>query len=139
MKKIIITGNVGKDPEVRSDSAGNSFVVFTVAVSVGTKTNPKTDWIDITCNGKTADIVKMYVKKGIKVLVEGFPSVNAYISRENKAVGTLRIAAHNVELLSKKDDTVTHDEFEPHEPDYSNVAGQSNKEINAIKPDDIPF
>ena len=76
-----MTGNVGRDPEVRADQNGNQFVTFSLAVSVGTKQNPKTDWIDITCNGKLADVAKNYVKKGTKLLIEGFPSVHAYMSK----------------------------------------------------------
>jgi len=36
MKKIIVTGNVGRDPEVRADQSGNQFVTFSIGVSVGT-------------------------------------------------------------------------------------------------------
>ncbi len=105
MKKIIITGNVGRDPEMRAYQNGGEFasfsVGFSVGVSVGTKQNPKTDWVDVTCNGKLSDVVQNYIKKGSKILVEGFPSVNAYINKENKPVATLRIYASNIELLSR--------------------------------------
>ena len=60
MKKIIITGNVGRDPEVRSDQSGAQFVTFSVGVSVGTKQNPKTDWVDISCGGKLVDVAKKH-------------------------------------------------------------------------------
>ncbi|HLX55223.1 MAG TPA: single-stranded DNA-binding protein, partial [Aquella sp.] len=98
MKKIIITGNVGRDPEMRADQMGGQFASFSVGVSVGTKQNPKTDWVDVTCNGKLSDLARNYIKKGSKILVEGFPSVNAYVNRDNKPVGTLRISAHNIEF-----------------------------------------
>ena len=104
MKKMIITGNVGRDPEVRVDPTGNNFTTFSVGVSVGTKDNPKTDWVDISCNGKLAEIAQAYVKKGAKVLIEGFPSVNAYVNKDNKPIGTIRIFANTLELLSKRED-----------------------------------
>jgi single-strand DNA-binding protein len=103
MKKIIITGNVGKDPEMRSDQNGGQFATFSVGVAVGTKQTPKTDWVEISANGKLAEIVRSFVRKGTKVLIEGFPSVNAYINRENKPIGILRVYANNIELLSKKE------------------------------------
>ena len=104
MKKIIVTGHVGKDPEMRADQSGNQLATSSVGVSVGTKQNPKTDWCDVTCNGKLADIARNYVKKGTKVLIEGYPTASAYINRDNEAVASLRIYANNVELLSKKED-----------------------------------
>jgi len=103
MKKLIITGNLGKDPEKRADQNGNQFATFSVAVAVGTKDNPKTDWVDVSCGGKLADVVCSYLKKGNKVLVTGFPSVNAYTNKNNEVVGTLRVYADDIEFLTPKD------------------------------------
>lgn len=139
MKKIIVTGNVGKDPELRADQSGGQFATFSVGVSVGTKQNPKTDWVEISCNGKLADIAKSYIKKGSKILVEGFPSVNAYVNRENKPVGTLRIYANNIELLGRREDAPA-DDYANQEPVYSlPESGQSNAGNNTLTSDDIPF
>jgi len=119
MKKIIITGYVGKDPDLRVDSnSGNQFATFSVGVSVGTKQAPKTDWVDVSCNGKLADIAKNYIKKGSKLLVEGFPSTSAYINKENKAIATLKVFANNVEFLSKQEDS---------------------SEVSKLTSDEIPF
>lgn len=144
MKKIIITGNVGRDPELRSDQTGNQFATFSVGVSVGTKQNPKTDWVDVSCNGKLADVARNYVKKGSKLLVEGFPSVNAYINKENKPVGTLRIYASNFEFLGKREDegSSSADDYSQ-EPVYSlPESGSANKSGSSLSSDDlnaIPF
>lgn len=122
MKKIIITGNVGRDPELKVDSnSGNQFAIFSVGVSVGTKQAPKTDWVNVSCNGKLADIAKNYIKKGSKLLIEGFPSVNAYINKDNIAVATLKVFANNIEFLSKQEDSTT-----------NNLAGE-------LTSDEVPF
>ncbi len=141
MKKIIITGNVGRDPELRADQNGNQFATFSVGVSVGTKQAPKTDWVDISCNGRLADIARNYVKKGTKILVEGFPSVGAYVNRENKPVGTLRIYANNFELLSKRDDMAP-GEDDSHEPVYNLPESNPSSSKSMLESDDlntIPF
>ena len=142
MKKIIITGNVGRDPEMRADQTGGEFASFSVGVSVGTKQNPKTDWVDVTCNGKLSDIARNYIKKGTKVLVEGFPSVNAYINRENKPVGTLRVYANSIELLSKRDDLASGDTT-VNEPVYNlpdvNESSLQQAPSGGLTSDDIPF
>lgn len=142
MKKIIITGNVGRDPELRADQTGGQFASFSVGVSVGTKQNPKTDWVDVSCNGKLADVARNYVKKGTKILVEGFPSVNAYINRENKPVGTLRVYASTFELLSKREDSAA-DDFNNNEPVYNlpevNSEPNTSHSSGSLTSDDIPF
>lgn len=106
MKKIIITGNVGKSPEPRVNQKQEVFVTFSLGISVGTKANPKTDWVEVICNGKLADIAGSFIKVGQKLLVEGFPSVNAYIDKNNNAIGTLKINANNIEFLSPKNDEI---------------------------------
>lgn len=139
MKKIIITGNVGKDPELRADQNGNQFATFSVGVSVGTKQNPKTDWVEVSCNGKLADIARNYVKKGTKILVEGFPTANAYINRENKPVASLRVFANTMELLSKREDGPA-DDYSKDEPVYSLPdSDSSNSASNSLTSDNIPF
>ena len=150
MKKIIITGNVGKDAESRSDQSGNSFTSFSVAVSVGTKANPKTDWIDVSCTAKLGEIALLYVKKGTKVLIEGFPTVNAYMTRENKPAASLRIYAHTMELLSRKEDEQqdydnsnpnTHGNNTPSDSMYETLPtlNPTNNVAPTLKSDDIPF
>ena len=90
MKKLLITGNVGQDAQVFTNEQGKSFAKFSVAVSVGTKQNPKTEWVQVLCNNKLVDVAKNYVKKGSKLLVEGFPEASAYI-KDGVPVATLQI------------------------------------------------
>lgn len=151
MKKMFVTGNVGADPNTRYDTNGNMFVSFSVGVSVGTKMTPKTDWVEISCSGKLADTVQKFVRKGNKLLIEGFPTVNPYINKEGKAAASLRIYANNLEFLGRKE------EVEPvvQEPIATNntyIQSNSSEEFEAnqtymgendfsstIKSDEIPF
>ena len=103
MKKIIFTGNLGKDPELKLDNNGTHFATFSVAINVKNKKNQKNDWIDVSCNGKLAEIICTYAKKGTKVLVEGYPYASAYINKENIPVGQIKVYANIVELLNKID------------------------------------
>lgn len=72
-------------------------------MTTGPKNNQKTDWLEISCNGKTAEVVQTYVRKGTKLLVEGTPSANAYINKEGKPVATLRVSANNIEFIGSKE------------------------------------
>ncbi len=141
MKKIIVTGNVGRDPEQRTSSTGESFVTFSLAVSVGTKNAPKTDWLEISCGGKTAEVVQNYVRKGTKLLIEGSPTATAYINKENKPVASLRVYANTIEFIGSReksedlgDTYVNVSEMEAqHSPAGFNAPGP------VLQSDEVPF
>jgi single-strand DNA-binding protein len=147
MKKIIVTGNVGRDPESRYAPSGESFITFSLAVTTGPKNNQKTDWLEISCNGRTAELVQTYVRKGTKLLVEGTPSANAYINKEGKAVGTLRVSASNIEFIGSRERSEEAGEgsYEnmPNEAPSAAAPAAAPSAFNAPGPslqsDDIPF
>jgi single-strand DNA-binding protein len=148
MKRIFVTGNVGKDPETRYAPNGDSFVTFSLAVTTGPKNNQKTDWLEISCNGKTAEVVQSYVRKGSKLLVEGTPSASAYINKEGKPIATLRVSASNIEFIGSKErsEDASNDGGSNHAPDYVAHPDESavaetgfNAPGPSLKSDDIPF
>jgi single-strand DNA-binding protein len=87
-QKIIIVGNLGRDPEMRYTPTGQSVTSFSVATSrqysQNGETVKETTWFKITAWGKQAETCSQYLKKGAKVLVEGRLSVD-------KATGGPRI------------------------------------------------
>jgi single-stranded DNA-binding protein len=101
MKKMIITGNLDHDPEWYTDKNYNQYATFSVVVRVGSKDNPKTDCVHINCNGRLSVIVRLYLKKGSKVLIEGYPTVEASINKENEAVASLHLFANSLEILKR--------------------------------------
>ena len=131
MKKLIITGHVGKEPEIRLDQSGNEFATFSLAVSVGTKQAPKVDWVDVSCNGKLAELTKNYVKKGSKLLIEGFPGVNAYANKDNQIIGSLRVYANIIEFMSKREDEELPD-FSAQNQITGNGMQLNNEELNSM-------
>jgi|GEM_PF-125552 len=73
---LIIVGNVGKDPEMRYTPSGQAVTSFSVATNRQYTTGngeqiKETVWFRVTTWGKQAEICNQYVKKGMKVLVEG--------------------------------------------------------------------
>lgn len=148
MKKIFVTGNVGRDPESRYAPSGESFVTFSLAVTTGPKDNQKTDWLEISCNGRTAETVQKWVRKGSKLLVEGTPSANAYINKEGKAVASLRVSANSIEFIGSKErseEAGGSDHGYENAPNYdapdSDNKPQSgfNAPGPSLQSDDIPF
>jgi len=73
---LIIVGNVGKDPEMRYTPSGQAVTSFSVATnrqytSGNGEQVKETVWFRVTTWGKQAEVCNQYVKKGMKVLVEG--------------------------------------------------------------------
>lgn len=76
VNKVFLLGNLGKDPEIRSTAGGIIIASFSLATAERTKGadgqwTDKTEWHNIVCFQRTAEIVRDYVKKGSQVFVEG--------------------------------------------------------------------
>jgi single-strand DNA-binding protein len=78
INKVILVGNLGKDPEIRYSADGSKIASFSIATSEAWKDRStgerkdRTEWHRIVVfNDKLADIIEKYVKKGSKVYLEG--------------------------------------------------------------------
>ena len=76
VNKVMLLGNVGKDPEMRATQGGMVIASFSLATADRAKDATgnwvdKTEWHNLVCFGRTAEIVRDYVKKGSQLFVEG--------------------------------------------------------------------
>src|ERR1700757_4758196 len=76
VNKVILIGNVGKDPEVKFLPSGSAVANFTLATSdrfkdKGGEWQDRTEWHNLTAYAKLAEIIRDYVKKGSKLYIEG--------------------------------------------------------------------
>jgi len=76
VNKVILLGNVGKDPEIRSTAGGTMVATFGLATSDRQKDaqgnwQDRTEWHNLVAFTRTAEIVRDYVKKGSKLYIEG--------------------------------------------------------------------
>lgn len=136
MKKLTLTGNVGRDPQIRTSQEGTEFATFSLGTAMGKNKDgtTKTDWTDVSVNGKMVDVVRRFVRKGSKLLIEGYPTPKAYLSKDNKPMATLQVYAHNVELLggNKQEDSGSDTYTLPEVDSTTETAG-------ALTSDEIPF
>ncbi len=98
INKVQLLGTVGKDPEVRTISEGNSVASFSIATndSYMDKNNQKvetTEWHNVECWGKLADIVSKHVKKGSNLIIEGKIQTKSYDNKEGQKVYRTNIVA----------------------------------------------
>jgi single-strand DNA-binding protein len=76
INKVILVGNLGRDPEVRSTPSGQPVATFTVATSrrwrdKNGQKQEQTEWHQVVCWGKQAEIAGQYLTKGKQIFVEG--------------------------------------------------------------------
>jgi len=83
VNKVILLGNVGKDPEFKMTAGGVAVATFTIATTDRTKDKSgqwqdKTDWHNLVTFQRTAEIARDYVKKGSKLYIEGKIQTRSY-------------------------------------------------------------
>ena len=104
LNSVTISGNLGRDPEVRYFESGNCLAKFSVAVSGREKGQDVTNWINCEAWGKLAsDVIANYCKKGSKVGVTGSLKVNTWQERETgKDRSMVIVNVRDVALLDSK-------------------------------------
>jgi len=104
--KVILLGNIGKDPEIKVLPSGQPVANFSIATSDRYKDQQgnfqdRTEWHNITAYGKLAEIVRDYVKKGNKLYIEGRLTTRSWDDKEtNKKVYRTEIVVADLSLLS---------------------------------------
>ena len=109
--KTIIIGNVGKDAEMRFTPSGTAVTSFSVAVNVGYGENKATAWYRVSAWGKTAEACNQYVKKGLRVMVEGELTPDketggprVFTKGDGSSAASFELNAREVKFLSSKSD-----------------------------------
>lgn len=155
INKIILVGNLGKDPEIRHTQTGSKIASFSVATSESWQdktTNERRDntqWHRIVVfNENLADIVEKYVKKGNKVYVEGSLQYRKYtdtngVERNISEIVLSRFRGE-MQILDSKSDRANNSNFNNQDKEKSisnndeNSNYESNNTVNDLD-DDIPF
>lgn len=110
VNKVILLGNVGKDPETRSTPGGMLVANFTLATSDRQKDpqgnwQDRTEWHNLVAFGRTAEIVRDYVKKGSKLFIEGKIQTRSWDDKESGAKRyRTEIIVNDLSLLSGREE-----------------------------------
>jgi single-strand DNA-binding protein len=109
VNKVILLGNLGRDPEVRFTQGGTPVANFTMATTdrwsdpSGEK-KEKTEWHRIVVWGKQAEIAGEYLRKGRPVFVEGSLQTREWTDRDGNKRYTTEVRAQRLQLLGRPDD-----------------------------------
>ena len=110
VNKVILVGNLGKDPEIKYTTSGTAVAKFSLATNEGYKDKSgqwqdRTEWHNIVAWQRLAEIVGEYVKKGSKVYIEGRLQTSSWDDKETgqKKYKT-EIIANDLVLLDRRGD-----------------------------------
>ena len=109
VNKVIIVGNLGRDPEVRFTPNGDSITNVTIATTDTWKdkaTGEKkeaTEWHRVVFFGKLAEIAGQYLKKGRQVYVEGALRTRKWTDKEGQERYTTEIVANEMKMLGSRE------------------------------------
>jgi single-strand DNA-binding protein len=105
VNKVILIGNLGRDPELRYTQSGQPVANFTLATTEswskrdGSGREEKTEWHRIVAWGRTGELCAQYLAKGRTVYVEGRLQTREWEDREGKKQRTTEVVATTVQFL----------------------------------------
>ena len=153
VNKVILLGNLGRDPEIRSMQSGNKMATFSIATSKRWKDKStqeqkdKTSWHNIVVFGEgLVEIVEKYVKKGSKIYLEGELQTRKWQDQEGKDRYTTEVVLQgfnsNLTLLDSRsrDQSSETIENQPNSIENSSTTDSMTEKTESDElEDDIPF
>ncbi len=109
INKVILIGNLGRDPEMRVTGSGMTVATFTLATSEKWKDKAtgalqdRTEWHRIVAYGQLAQICGEYLRKGKQVYVEGRLQTRDWEDRQGNKRNTTEIIAQTIQMLGPSD------------------------------------
>jgi single-strand DNA-binding protein len=127
VNKVIIVGNLGRDPEIRHMPSGDAIANIAVATSYKSKDRNTgeqkelTEWHRIAFFGRLAEIVGQYLKKGSSVYVEGRLQTRKYTDKDGIERYATDIIAENMQMLGSRQGAGDSDSYSAN--DYDRASG----------------
>jgi single-strand DNA-binding protein len=117
INKVIIIGNLGRDPEVRYAQSGMAICKLSVAVTERVKDGDAwkdvTEWFRVTVFGKTAENAGQYLQKGRQVYVEGRLKTDKYKDKDGVEKTSVEVIANTLQFLGSQGAGGTRSEAPP--------------------------
>jgi len=115
VNKVILVGNVGKDPETRFSESGTAIANLTIATTNRFKNKQgqnqeETEWHRVVAYGKLAEIIEKYVQKGKPLYLEGRLQTRKWTDKQGVDRYTTEIVAEQMQMLGQKESKKTDDD-----------------------------
>lgn len=154
VNKVILVGNLGRDPEMRYMPSGDALASFSVATTDNWKDKngqkqERTEWHRISMFGKLAEIAGEYLKKGSSVYIEGRLQTRKWQDKDGNERQTTEIVADRMQMLGGRSGSGSYDAMDDDSAPRQSAPSPSNAAPRQApaKPagnfddfeDDIPF
>ena len=142
VNKVLLLGNVGKDPEIASTNGGTLVVKLSLATSERFKDKQgewqeRTEWHNLVAYARGAEILRDYVHKGSKLFVEGRLTTRSWEDKESgRKIYRTEIVVGDISLISGRDGS---DTGKPALQTRETAAGDNDFDGPGISDRDIPF
>jgi single-strand DNA-binding protein len=138
--KIILVGNLGRDPELRYTPQGTAVCSFSLATNERRKDKSgelqdQTTWFRVTLWDKKAEIAAQYLTKGKPVYIEGRLRMDEYTDRDGKQRSTLEVTGTDMQFIGSRGDDTHHPPAAARERDDDMPSSSASMTAD----DDIPF
>lgn len=125
LNKVIIMGNLTKDPELRYTQTGTAVATVGVAVNETYKEEKKAHFFNVVCWNKTAELVTQYLVKGSKAIFEGSLQQRTWQTQDGQNRSVVEIRADRVHFVGQpvnvnRDDGLN--QGEPQQDENANLA-----------------
>lgn len=120
MNKVILSGRLVADPEVRYTTGESSMAIARFRMAVDRRKKDAVDFFECSAFGKTAEFVEKYIKKGMKVFVTGRIENDNYTNRDGVKVYSVKVIVEDIEFGESKKATESagkEEEVAPAAPD----------------------
>jgi single-strand DNA-binding protein len=109
VNKIIVIGNLGRDPEMRYTASGQAVTSFSVASSRRYRTadgeqREETEWFNVSAFGRLSEICNQYLTRGQQVYIEGRLRGRSYTDRNGEQRLSLDITLSEMQMLGRRGD-----------------------------------
>ena len=145
VNKVIVLGNLGKDPELRYTPAGTAVVSISVATSRNWKNKEtgermeETEWHRLVAYDRIAEIIGEYCKKGKPIYVEGRLKTRKWQDKDGRDVYTTEIVVESLQLLGGRDDEAPRERQAPRQQQAPARRPATTGSGFDDMDDDIPF
>ena len=143
VNKVILIGNLGRDPELRYTQSGQAVANFTLATTERFSNREgerqeRTEWHRIVAWGRTAELCAQYLAKGRSVYIEGRLQTREWEDKEGQKRRTTEITAQSVQFLGGRGGVGGPAGSEPSGPSFDE-GGNGGGSSGPPPQDDIPF
>ena len=135
------TGNIGRDPELKTLPNGTSVLNFSVAAASGFGDKKNTFWVRCAMFGSRAEAMGKYLRKGLMVAVSGELNLRTFDARDGSKGTSLELNVHELQLMNTRgaENQPTPGQPSPNQPAAQRPAPAASSEPETGEDDKLPF